>query len=428
MQKKLHDLSDPYIEAAIDFQEGSPLLLCDKQVKGLQLRIGKHKHAWQFYHEKNDHGRRLYTCKPLGFYDRGKFGTIVAGHKDAHPLIVREPWHVNVAAARDKARVHAGKVIEGTAPPGKRAGVKFETALSDYIEYLKGKAPQAKRFKGGKWDGHSRWSRNVAKLGEHILLPRWSGFTLNELSERPDDVEDWHRLAVKQHGATSANHAARVLRALYKRRAKRDLSLSKVNLPTAAVEMHAERREQKGMASKDFPAWFVAWQAIESPVRRAYHMTNLLTGARPGELARTRWENWDKEADTLTIGDAKAGNDIAIPLTPAIRDALNTARKARPKAKPTDLIFPGCMQVGHREEMPARGHALRRTFKTVAQNECKVPDEVSAYLLGHVPEGMSQRYLLKWAMSSGKAIREAQARISRTMVELLHKKARKRAA
>jgi hypothetical protein len=41
---------------------------------------------------------------------------------------------------------------------------------------------------------------------------------------------------------------------------------------------------------------------------------------------------------------------------------------------------------------------------------------------------MSQRYLHKWAMSSGKAIREAQARISRTMVELLHKKARKRAA
>jgi hypothetical protein len=34
---------------------------------------------------------------------------------------------------------------------------------------------------------------------------------------------------------------------------------------------------------------------------------------------------------------------------------------------------------------------------------------VSAYLLGHVPEGMSQRYLLKWAMSSGTAIREAQA-------------------
>jgi hypothetical protein len=42
---------------------------------------------------------------------------------------------VNVAAARDKARIHAGKIIEGTAPPGKRAGVKFETALSDYTPF-----------------------------------------------------------------------------------------------------------------------------------------------------------------------------------------------------------------------------------------------------------------------------------------------------
>ena len=122
MQKRTHVLSDPYIEAAIDFQEGEPLLLRDVEVGGLQLRIGRRKHAWQFYQEKKDHGRRLYFCKPLGFYDRGKFGTAVAGHKNAHPLVAREPWHVNVAAARDAARVLLGKVIEGTAPPGKRAG------------------------------------------------------------------------------------------------------------------------------------------------------------------------------------------------------------------------------------------------------------------------------------------------------------------
>ena len=70
----------------------------------------------------------------------------------------------------------------------------------------------------------------------------------------------------------------------------------------------------------------------------------------------------------------------------------------------------------------ARGHALRRTFKTVATAHCKVPDDVSAFLLGHVPEGMSQKYLLRWALSSGPAIREAQATISREMVRLLHRR------
>jgi hypothetical protein len=90
------------------------------------------------------------------------------------------------------------------------------------------------------------------------------------------------------------------------------------------------------------------------------------------------------------------------------------------------LIFPGCEQAGHREELPARGHALRRTYKTVATTRCKVPDDVSTFLLGHVPEGMSQKYLLRWALSSGPAIREAQHKISREIVRLLYKQGRAR--
>jgi hypothetical protein len=98
------------------------------------------------------------------------------------------------------------------------------------------------------------------------------------------------------------------------------------------------------------------------------------------------------------------------------------AGNAAPDHKPDDLIFPGCAQVGHREKLPTRGHALRRTFKTIATAYCKVPDDVSAFLLGHVPEGMSQKYLLRWALSSGPAIREAQQKISCEMVRLLHKR------
>jgi hypothetical protein len=42
---------------------------------------------------------------------------------------------------------------------------------------------------------------------------------------------------------------------------------------------------------------------------------------------------------------------------------------------------------------------------------------------------MSQKYLLRWTLSSGAAIREAQAKISRAIMQLLKAKAqRKRAA
>jgi hypothetical protein len=77
------------------------------------------------------------------------------------------------------------------------------------------------------------------------------------------------------------------------------------------------------------------------------------------------------------------------------------------------------------------GHALRRTYKTIATDHCGVPDDISAALLGHVPEGMSQKYLIRWARTSGPAILKAQATISRTIMTLLKAKPvakRKRAA
>lgn len=79
--------------------------------------------------------------------------------------------------------------------------------------------------------------------------------------------------------------------------------------------------------------------------------------------------------------------------------------------------------------MPCIGHALRRTYKTIATDHCGVRDDISAALLGHVPEGTSQKYLIRWARVSGPAIIKAQATISKAITALLHaKQPRKRAA
>jgi integrase len=55
------------------------------------------------------------------------------------------------------------------------------------------------------------------------------------------------------------------------------------------------------MSAKDFPKWYEAWQQIKSPVRRRFHLTGLLTGARPGELSRTCWQDIDDEDNMLAI-------------------------------------------------------------------------------------------------------------------------------
>ena len=420
MKKHTVDLHDGYINSVIDFSEGKATLLRDSVVKGLQIRLGKVRHAWQFYSERSDHGKRIYTCIPLGYFDRGSMAQVVVGGRmkgpvvtkfgeyiGPHPDLHRADDHVSVEAARDKARVEAAKAITGTLPTGKRDSVKLGEAFEDYCLYL-----EALASKRGK---PARWAKNVRHLGRQIILPKWANWTLAEMSERPDAIADWHAETVKRHGATSANHAVRIVRALYRKRAKRDLRLSKVNIPTAAVDFAVERREKKGMAPAAFPAWYAALKELR-PTRRSFHLTNLLIGARPGELARTKWGDLDQETIIVGGGNLKAGNSVPVPLTREIKEAIKLVGE---RGDDDALIWEGCSQAS-RDDLPATGNDLRRTFKTVATSVCGIPDNVSAFLMGHMPEGMSQKYLLRWALSSGDAIKEAQQKISKTMMQLLH--------
>ena len=86
MEKKTADLHDGFVDSLIDFAEGKPMLLRDSQIKGLQLRLGKVRHQWQFYNERSDHGKRIYTCVPLGHYDRG------AAQWSLQAAVTRVPW------------------------------------------------------------------------------------------------------------------------------------------------------------------------------------------------------------------------------------------------------------------------------------------------------------------------------------------------
>ncbi len=405
MEKRTADLHDGLVDALIDFAEGKPMLLRDGEIKGLQLRLGKVRHQWQFYNERSDHGKRIYTCVPLGHYDRGGRSTVVTGGCDKGPVVTRfgeyigpQPTlqraedHVDVAAARDKARNEAAKAITGTLPVGKRDSVKLGEAFEDYCLYLEARA--ASRGKP------PRWAKNVRHLGNQMILPQWKNWSLVEMSERPDAFADWHaenRQAPwrDQREPCRPNCSGAVSKA-----GKGDLRLSKVNLPTAAVDFAVERREKKGMAPAAFPAWFKAWKELR-PIRRSFHLTNLLVGARPGELARTKWGDLDAETITVGGGNLKAGNSVPVPLTPEIRKAIAILGE---RGDADALIWEGCSQAS-RDDLPATGNDLRRTYKSVATSVCGVPDDVSAFLMGHMPEGMSQKYLLRWALSSGDAYR-----------------------
>src|ERR1700738_3070387 len=147
---------------------------------------------------------------------------------------------------------------------------------------------------------------------------------------------------------------------------------------------------------RGYPGWRKAWEALESPVHRGYHLFCLLTGCRPGEGSRIRLNDIDTDARMFVIRNAKAGKEIHLPITPEIASAISLAVNAEVKphheVKETDLVFPGCRQISQRAELPIRGQALRHSYSTVAV-DLKIDDLIRHFLMGHAPKGISQDYV-----------------------------------
>ena len=66
--RKYHKLTDGHVEALGEFAEGEIKVFWDLEVKGLQVRVGKHRVTWSFLKEHRIHGRRGVTFKRLGFF------------------------------------------------------------------------------------------------------------------------------------------------------------------------------------------------------------------------------------------------------------------------------------------------------------------------------------------------------------------------
>lgn len=130
----------------------------------------------------------------------------------------------------------------------------------------------------------------------------------------------------------------------------------------------------------------------------------------------------DLEKRMFKITNAKGGKDINLPISPqiayAIAMAANVDYKGHPEVKQTDLLFPGCMQVSTRAELPIRGQKLRHSYRAVCA-DLGVDALISHFLLGHAPKGISQEYIPMLILQNGPGMRAAQCQISKRMFSLL---------
>jgi hypothetical protein len=93
---------------------------------------------------------------------------------------------------------------------------------------------------------------------------------------------------------------------------------------------------------------------------------------------------------------------------------------ARDAAKEgADLVFPGLSYIDHRDAgLPVKGQALRHTYRTICA-DLEIDELISHYLMGHAPQGISQKYIATLILQNGPAMRAAQNKISARVFELL---------
>ena len=65
-----------------------------------------------------------------------------------------------------------------------------------------------------------------------------------------------------------------------------------------------------------------------------------------------------------------------------------------------------------------KGQALRHTYRTICA-DLEIDELITHYLMGHAPQGISQKYIATLILQNGPAMRAAQERISKRIVGLL---------
>jgi integrase len=366
-----------HVKTLLDF--GVTGYFRDDRTRYLLLRLGKKRDiaSWYFAAEHQRNGERIITHRLLGHFPK-----------------------MDVFAARSKAEELAGDVAR-KGPPSQ---IRFSVAWDDYMRHQV--EPRAAKKSNPK-----SWAHAARSYAKNYILPKWSKWTLVDMSANPAIVRDWHAEISKTAPAT-ANHCAALVRACYKHMRKLERGLPP-DLPTSAVRWNEASARQ--IAIIDWRGWAIAWRSIPDAERRSFHMLCLLTSMRPGELARLAWRHVDCKRRTITIPAAKAGPAIVSPMSWPIASALRMARDA---VESETLVFPNVARRRSDDGLPVAGMGLRHTWSTVAA-ELETDELWRHVLMGHKLAGVSRGYIAKSVLQNSAALRRAQARISREMMRRL---------
>lgn len=144
-----------------------------------------------------------------------------------------------------------------------------------------------------------------------LHLKDWMSRPLASITR--DDCRTRHKKMSKKSvaGPYSANTTFRYFRAAYNY-CRRTFGLTGEN-PTVGIEWNKEHRRREPIPWASLPAWGQQIDA-QSPIRRDYFYTVLLTGLRSADAAAIRWDDVNFETGSLLRPNPKGGPDRAFTL------------------------------------------------------------------------------------------------------------------
>jgi len=363
-------------------------LVRDSKLAGFVLRVGLKKKTLRFEGERRIGGKRKGISRALGQWP-----------------------HVEADEARASALDIVRQIARGETVARPERGITLEAAFDDFKKSL---ASRARRTRP------SRWSRVCEGTYARRLKP-WADETLASLSAMPVAVAAWHASITAENGPYEANHAGRLLRAVYHHAQKLDRNLPALP-PTTGILWNPERGADAAIPLDELPKWSKQVAALENPIRAAFHRLCLLLGARPGELARLRWTDVDFDKHTVTMAESKTGIDIIVPMTAPIEREFKKARAAG-----------GIMYEGSPFVFPARaskhltqwneptlshfGKAGRHTHTTIAV-DLGIDPIIIRRLHGHSIRDITANYTNDAALV-GSSLMAAQKKISERILKLM---------
>jgi integrase len=298
---------------------------------------------------------------------------------------------LTVKAAKERAMEEWGSLER---KPARDGVITFETAVTQYME-AKPLAPK---------------TRFLMKYNLDHYLKDLKGRSLADIGKDRAGVRALQQRITKNHGPATANQTAQLLSAVYRwcRKVQTDLPES----PMVVVEKHRIKPRDWAYSADDLKSWWFS-QVEEkdkvirkgvstlTPIKRAWWLTALFTGARKGSIEALKWADVDFGKKVMHFRVAKADRPYLVPISDALAEIL-TRYRANKDIPPSrqGWVFPSNVkedahiaEVKNIREGVGPAHRLRHTFRTILAQLGASPDQ-ARMLMGHSMGGdVSRGYI-----------------------------------